>query len=770
MLVVLNGKRLGLLPLYAVTLLIAGCGGGGGGDSGGATAPGGGSTPPTGTVQYEVGGTVSGLTGSGLVLQLNGTSDLALESGTAFKFPTKLAAGTTYVVTVRSNPDGQTCAVTAGGSGVLASADVSTITVSCSSPPVTVGSFSVGGALSGLTASGLVLTDGSQEVRPAANATQFAFPLPLTEGSSYSVGIGSQPTGLACAIANASGVVHAVVTTISVTCSPLPPAPGLSIDKSSLKFEAEQGAPLATQIVVGSINGATDPVIVKVKNTYSGLDWAIYKQVSAYAGQVEVGPQATNRKPGTYNDTVTITACYDNYCSRHVPGSPKVIPVTTIIHPPQPERRLLVSRQGVALTSVAGKSVLTRSLKVKDSSGAAGVWTAASNQAWLTVTASGSNGGDLQLVANKTGLADGFHEAIVEVTPGDAALSAQTIKVGFYLSASTPATMFQISPVLNAAHHWQPPVNWEVDPVRPLTYNANGDSIAIDHVYTGLRAGVMTIAGADYQGITVSSDGRFLYAVNTASKRLDVFDLAVRSRIKSLDLGDFSEASDFGRQRIQFANVQGRPVIVFGIFSLIKGRSVAPVIAADSGSYLGSYASPGSDGFDAFTISGDGNVVYAAPAGLSGMLSAVRSTLEVNSLGNVYGVMEAVTVSTNSSSLQDIATNQDGSKLFISWQMNEIAKYAIDYYEYSSGDLLRTSWLPITDAYGLCSNVEVDLQDNLACLRFSDSLLRIYAPDRSLTREASGTALGLAYTRLGSLRYSSDGMRLLGNGVMVDVD
>ena len=80
---------------------------------------------------YSVGGTVSGLTGTGLALQNNGGDTLAVAAAaTAFTFSTAQAEGSDYAVTVSSQPTGQTCTVT-NGSGAIAAADVTDVAVDC---------------------------------------------------------------------------------------------------------------------------------------------------------------------------------------------------------------------------------------------------------------------------------------------------------------------------------------------------------------------------------------------------------------------------------------------------------------------------------------------------------------------------------------------------------------------------------------------------------------------------------------------------------------
>ncbi len=78
---------------------------------------------------YTAGGTVSGLTGS-VVLEDNGGDDLSVSANGSFTFPTPLAAGAAYTVTVLTNPAGQTCTVT-NGSGTVGSADVTNVAVAC---------------------------------------------------------------------------------------------------------------------------------------------------------------------------------------------------------------------------------------------------------------------------------------------------------------------------------------------------------------------------------------------------------------------------------------------------------------------------------------------------------------------------------------------------------------------------------------------------------------------------------------------------------------
>ncbi len=116
------GRRAG----WVVGVLTAGawlsaCGGGGGG--GGATPP-----PPA---TYTLGGTVTGLQGTGLVLQ-NGSATVTIKGNGAYTFPGTLADKSSYSVSVGTRPSApsQTC-VLKGSTGQIAGSNVDSVAVFC---------------------------------------------------------------------------------------------------------------------------------------------------------------------------------------------------------------------------------------------------------------------------------------------------------------------------------------------------------------------------------------------------------------------------------------------------------------------------------------------------------------------------------------------------------------------------------------------------------------------------------------------------------------
>jgi hypothetical protein len=85
---------------------------------------------------YSIGGTVSGLLGSGLTLHLNGGAALGVSDNGNFVFGTTIASGVNYTVTINAQPSvpSQTCNLT-GDSGTVTAANVTNVAISCPAPP-----------------------------------------------------------------------------------------------------------------------------------------------------------------------------------------------------------------------------------------------------------------------------------------------------------------------------------------------------------------------------------------------------------------------------------------------------------------------------------------------------------------------------------------------------------------------------------------------------------------------------------------------------------
>ncbi|MDO8991110.1 MAG: hypothetical protein Q7U91_15915 [Sideroxyarcus sp.] len=176
--------------------------------------------PPPPPAPLTVGGTVSGLAGGEVVLQLNSADELVVKADGKFKFPKPQAKGGAYAVTVKTQPNlpvKQTCAVNLG-SGNIAAVAINNVDVAC-----TTNTYAVGGTVSGLTAKskGLVLElKGGNEAKIAKNGN-FVFPdTRLPDGSDYSVAIKSTPAGQKCTIEAISDAPDTdTINVVAVTCA-----------------------------------------------------------------------------------------------------------------------------------------------------------------------------------------------------------------------------------------------------------------------------------------------------------------------------------------------------------------------------------------------------------------------------------------------------------------------------------------------------------------------------------------------------------------------
>lgn len=167
--------------------------------------------------RYTIGGTVTGLTGSGLVLLLAGTEALPIQANGTFVFGATLTSGSSYSVTVGSQPalPAQACVVV-NGSGTVGNA-VTNVVIHCGAAAT----YSVGGTLNGL-ATGATITlaiNGGNPLNLSANGS-YAFTPRFAPGDSYVVSVTAQPAGQRCALARAAGtLVSADVINVGVTCA-----------------------------------------------------------------------------------------------------------------------------------------------------------------------------------------------------------------------------------------------------------------------------------------------------------------------------------------------------------------------------------------------------------------------------------------------------------------------------------------------------------------------------------------------------------------------
>lgn len=293
-----------ILWILAASLL-AGCGGGSGGAS------------PT----YTISGSIGGLTGTGLVLQNKGADNLTVAAqATSFTFSMAVAGGAAYAVKVLTQPTGpaQTCTVS-DGSGTAA-ANVTTVSIACTND-----AYTVGGSVSGLTGSGLVLQDnGGDSLTIAANATSFVFTTPVQGGAGYAVTVKTQPTAPVqlCTVANGSGTVGTTaVSNVAVSCA----SPGKFVfvanstdgangDVSAFTVDPDSGA--LTPAPGGPFLADTNPsgVVVEPSGQYAYVSNRTTSDVSVFAIDLKTGAlvlKGNVPSPGTGEVSIAVAPADD---------------------------------------------------------------------------------------------------------------------------------------------------------------------------------------------------------------------------------------------------------------------------------------------------------------------------------------------------------------------------------------------------------------------------------------------------------------------------
>jgi ELWxxDGT repeat protein len=167
------------------------------------------------TTNFTVGGAVSGLAGT-VVLRLNLGPDISISANGPFTFAGTLPDDSLYAVRVLTQPASQTCTV-GNGHGRVDGANITNISVMCAAPPT----FSVGGALTGLSLGGSVVLQNDEDTLTLTTNGSFVFNETEANGALYSVTVQTQPAGQRCVVVNGTGTIAgANVINVAVTCIP----------------------------------------------------------------------------------------------------------------------------------------------------------------------------------------------------------------------------------------------------------------------------------------------------------------------------------------------------------------------------------------------------------------------------------------------------------------------------------------------------------------------------------------------------------------------
>ena len=154
-----------------------------------------------------IGGKVYGLNGS-ITLQNNAANDLSVSSSGDFVFADNFSMGSSYLVTIASQPSsGQTC--TPNNNSGMATDNITSVEIICSQTL-----RSISGSISDLTGT-LVLQNNYGGDQTFTSNDNFTFY--VADNSSYNVTVKSQPAGK-CNVSNGTGTASDNVSNVSVDC------------------------------------------------------------------------------------------------------------------------------------------------------------------------------------------------------------------------------------------------------------------------------------------------------------------------------------------------------------------------------------------------------------------------------------------------------------------------------------------------------------------------------------------------------------------------
>ncbi len=173
---------------------------------------------PDPDAEYFVGGNVSGLKGQGLKVEVKGAVPIFINSNGLYQTNSRLKDGTYYEITVLTQPVDpyQTCKpITA--TGRITGEDVTSASIQCKT-----NSFTVGGSISGLVGSGLVLQLNGENNLDIDTDGPYRFNAEIDDQDDFVVTILQQPSNpnQTCSISSPSGSINNNdIVNIDVICA-----------------------------------------------------------------------------------------------------------------------------------------------------------------------------------------------------------------------------------------------------------------------------------------------------------------------------------------------------------------------------------------------------------------------------------------------------------------------------------------------------------------------------------------------------------------------
>jgi len=599
-----------------------------------------------------IGGTVSGLSGTGLVLRNNGGDDLAINGNGSFTFAATVQDTKGYSVTVRTQPStpNQVCTVT-NGSGAVNGANVTDVTVTC------VSAYTIGGTVSGLNGTGLVLQNNAANNLTITANGSFTFTVPLADTSTYAVTVSAQPStpNQVCTVTNNGGVLAgADITNVSVACINTYTVGGTVTGLS--------GSGLVLQ------NNAGDDLTITADGSFTFA--TALADLSAYAVTVLT-------QPGTPSQTCAVTVGGGALAGVNVTNVNIVCVINTytvggIVYGLSGTGLVLQNNAGDDLTIIGNGSFSFATALADLSAYAVTILIQPGTPSQLCTVISGSsslagaNASDVKLVCNKYAYAanassDDVSQYTISAVDGSlSAMSTATVAAGTtpqsitvdpsgryaYVANATSGNVSQytisavdgsLSPMSTATvDAGTTPRSVIVDPLGRYAYvaNAGGDvsqySINSDGSLSAMTPATVT-AGTMPQSVTVDPLGQYAYVANAGG---DVSQYSINSdgslsamtpATVAAGTSPISVVVDPSSQYAYVANAGGATVSQYTISAADGSLSAMPLATVTAGTTpqsvtvdpSGRYAYVANAGGDVsqYTISAaDGSLSAMAPA------------------------------------------------------------------------------------------------------------------------------------------------------------
>jgi len=302
--------------------------------------------------------------------------------------------------------------------------------------------------------------------------------------------------------------------------------PTLTVTPTTLSFGGADGRQaLSAAPITFNLGGSTKAYPFSISTTTgSGGSWLTVDKAS---GSVDNGAQSVHAsvntqglRGGTYGGQIAVTVDAEGTAIVETLG------VTLNLE----ASRLVVTAEGIGLSQLPGRSVLSRTVQVLSNLGRSDIpWKASSDSPWVAVTPFGTTGGDLVITADTSGQPlDTTLFATVTIRSPDATVeNRQSVRVGLYVSnTAAVTTALAIDGKYIAA-----------SPVEPLVgISPSGTDVSLYNVYTGALVRTLSSVAAVVGGLQFAEDGRTLFVFDNGNNVVNQVDLQAATRLAAYDI------------------------------------------------------------------------------------------------------------------------------------------------------------------------------------------------------------------------------------------